>query len=114
MPKNAASFSMFNSSVCLIHHWLIQAFLTWHFSLYFSESEVPILTTRQAPTVVKGVDIIKFLNFNSRFAICQFCYIWFNVSFALEPEATKEKPKKDTQKKGIVVICLDLVPIVKM
>jgi len=37
-----------------------------------------------------------------------------NVSFALEPEATKAKPKKDTQKKGIAAICIDLVPVVKI
>lgn len=89
-----------------IHH-CITGFFNMTFFTVFSESEVPILTTHQAPTVMKGIDLIIFLNCNSIFAICQFHSIWFNVSFALEPEATEAKPKKDTQKKGIV-ICIDL------
>lgn len=31
----------------------------------FSESEVPILTTQQAPTVLKGVYLVIYYRFNS-------------------------------------------------
>lgn len=58
------SFSMFLTllkvSKELIHHYI-----TSLFSMCFSESEVPILTTHQAPTVMKGADLIIYLNLNS-------------------------------------------------